>query len=218
MAAATTESVQAKLAEAQRRLALIERSVDERESVGRVRQHLQRAKLSSATLKTAPSDYYSWTLSQRGEFLQCSVPHLCKSIIVENTACTNAGMEDPLNSRYYCVIVQYNSKLNAEQLMRFVRSRIPEDVRPGRKAFNFQHADGKTAEELTGFKFNGVSPFGMKVAIPVIISGAVAALNPPFIWLGGGAESVKLRISVHELQASLHAVVAPDITSIRDDL
>jgi hypothetical protein len=32
-------------------------------------------------------------------FLGCQVPHLCKSIVVENTACTNAGMDDPRNSK-----------------------------------------------------------------------------------------------------------------------
>lgn len=151
-------------------------------------------------------------------FLQCSVPHLCKSIIVENTACTNEGVEDPLNSRYYCVVVQYNSRLNAEQLMRFVRSRIPEAMRPARRVFNFQHADGKVAESLTGFGFNGVSPFGMKTPIPVIVSGAVASLESGFVWLGGGAESVKLRINVKELIASLHADIAGDITTPREDL
>ncbi|TMW59480.1 hypothetical protein Poli38472_004549 [Pythium oligandrum] len=215
---ATIESVHAQLLEAEKRLAAVEKLLDERESVRRVQQHLQRAKLSSAFLKTAPGDYYSWKLEQRGEFLQCSVPHLCKSIIVDNTACTNAGMEDPLNSRYYCVVLQYNSKLNGEQLMRFVRSRIPEKDRPGRKAFNFQHASGEVAEQLTGFKFNGVSTFGMKTQIPVIVSGAVAALEPPFLWLGGGSETVKLRISVQELLSSLSADVAPELTTLRDDL
>lgn len=100
-------------------------------------------------------------------FLGCQVPHLCKSIIVENTACTNTGVADPRNSRFYCVILQYNAKLNAEQLMRFVRNLIPEAERPGRKHFNFQHAPGSVSEELTGFQHNGVAPFGMKAPIPV---------------------------------------------------
>lgn len=43
-------------------------------------------------------------------------------------------------TRYYCIVLQYNAKLNAEQLMRFVRELIPEADRPGRKHFNFQHA------------------------------------------------------------------------------
>uniref|UniRef100_K3W8C1 YbaK/aminoacyl-tRNA synthetase-associated domain-containing protein n=1 Tax=Globisporangium ultimum (strain ATCC 200006 / CBS 805.95 / DAOM BR144) TaxID=431595 RepID=K3W8C1_GLOUD len=215
----TVESVAAKVAEAQARLAKVERQVDDLQSVRGVQTHLQRAKLSSAYLKTASEDYYAWSLPQRASFLGCKVPHLCKSIIVENTACTNTGIEDPRNSRYYCVILQYNSKLNSEQLMRFVRSLIPEAERPGRKNFNFQHAPGNVSEELTGFLHNGVSPFGMKVPIPVIVSGEVAALDPPFIWLGGGAETVKLRIGVQQLISALSAYVAnKNLTALRDDL
>lgn len=45
-----------------------------------------------------------------------------------------------LRCRYYCIVLQYNAKLNAEQLMRFVREQLPEGERPGRKHFNFQHA------------------------------------------------------------------------------
>ncbi|GAB9471263.1 hypothetical protein Gpo141_00008483 [Globisporangium polare] len=216
---ATAESVAAKLTEAQARLAKLERQVADQQSVARVKQHLREAKLSSACLKTAPDAYYSWLLPQRAAFLGCQVPHLCKSIIVENTACANAGIEDPRNSRFYCVILQYNSKLNAEQLMRFVRNLIPEAERPGRKYFNFQHASGNASEELTGFQHNGVAPFGMKAPIPVVVSGEVAALEPSFIWLGGGAETVKLRIGVQQLVSGLSAYVADkSLTTLRDDL
>jgi hypothetical protein len=52
----------------------------------------------------------------------------------------------------------------------------------------------------------------------VIVSGAVAALEPAFLWLGGGAKNVKLRVSVSELVASLGAAVAPDLTTPRDDI
>lgn len=59
------ESVAAKLAEAQARLAKLERQVSDLQSVARVQQHLRKAKLSSAYLKTAPDSYYSWSLPQR---------------------------------------------------------------------------------------------------------------------------------------------------------
>ncbi|KAE8887624.1 hypothetical protein PF005_g3436 [Phytophthora fragariae] len=214
----TIDEVSARLAVAQKRLASLERTLDDLDGVKRVKQHLQREKLASAALKTAPSDYYQWTLAQRGELLGCAVPHLCKSIIVENVAYTNSGVEDPLNSRYYCVVLQYNSKLDAEQLRRFVRDRIPEADRPSRKKFNFQHAPGQVSEQLTGFGHNGVSTFGMKTRIPVIVAGDVAALEPAFLWLGGGAETVKLRISVKDLVKALDARVADGITTLRTDL
>ncbi|ETP51871.1 hypothetical protein F442_03054 [Phytophthora nicotianae P10297] len=236
----TIEEVTARLAAAQKRLDALERSLDDHEGVKRAKKHLQREKLASAALKTAPSDYYSWTLDRRAKFLGCDVPHLCKSIIVENVACINSGIEDPLNSRYYCVVLQYNSKLDAEQLRRFVRESIPEADRPPKKKFNFQHAPGEVrrpccldgvvgystdtayffqaSEELTGFGHNGVSTFGMKTFIPVVVAGAITELKPSFLWLGGGAESVKLRISVQDLVKALGARVADGITTLRTDL
>lgn len=181
----------------------IERVLDEQTNVVRVKKDIQCAKLSSAYLKTAPKEYYSWTLNQRGyvlsiffkrrctmylivslfhfsDFLKCSVPHLCKSIIVENCASVNKGIDDPNNSRqvffacelvtsshhtirFYCVVVQYNAKLNTEELMRFVRGRLPDDKRPARKAFNFQHADGQVVKLKSSFSTSAcILNFNMK--------------------------------------------------------
>lgn len=53
----------------------------------------------------------------------------------------------------------------------------------------------------------------------VVVSGEVAALEPAFIWLGGGAETVKLRIGVQQLIDGLSAFVADkSLTTLRDDL
>lgn len=53
----------------------------------------------------------------------------------------------------------------------------------------------------------------------VIVSGEVAALDPSFIWLGGGAETVKLRVGVQQLITALSAFVADaNLTTLRDDL
>ena len=41
---------------------------------------------------------------------------MCKSMVMENTACENKDCSDPTNSRYYCVVVQYVAKFNAEKL------------------------------------------------------------------------------------------------------
>ncbi|CEG41799.1 proline-trna ligase associated domain containing protein [Plasmopara halstedii] len=214
----TFEDVVSRLAVAQTRLLKLERLLDDMEGICRVKAHLQSLKLTSAALKTAPSDYYAWSLAQRADYLGCNIPHLCKSIIVENVANPQSGVEDPLNSRYYCVVLQYNSKLDAEQLRRFVRNRIPEACRPAKKKINFQHASAKASQELTGFAHNGVSPFGMKTPIPVIVAGAVTKLRPSFIWLGGGAENVKIRICWQDLVKALEAPVADGITILREDM
>lgn len=54
-----------KLADAQLRLTAAERQLVDLRNIERVRRHVQQAKLSSAFLKTAPGDYYSWSLAQR---------------------------------------------------------------------------------------------------------------------------------------------------------
>ncbi|CAI5728394.1 unnamed protein product [Peronospora farinosa] len=209
----TINKVTVHLTAIQERLTSLERYVDDLERVKRVKKHLEREKLTSAVLKTTPSDYYSWR-----NYLGCAIPHLCKSIIMENVAYLDNNVEDSLNSRYYCVVVQYNSKLDAEQLRRFVRNNIPEPDRPSKKKFNFQHASSEMSEKLTGFGHNGVSTFGMKTPIPVIIAGNIAALKSSFLWLGGGAEHVKLRISVQDMVRVLGARVADGITTLRTDL
>ncbi|CAI5743484.1 unnamed protein product [Peronospora destructor] len=214
----TIDKVTGHLAAIQEHLTLLEHCLDDLERVKRVKKHLQREKLTSAVLKTVPSDYYSWSLDQRAKLLGCEVSHLCKSIIMENVAYFDNGVEDPLNSRYYCVVLQYNSKLDAEQLRRFVRNNIPETDRPSKKKFNFQHAPSEMSEKLTGFGHNGVSTFGMKTPIPVIVAGSIAALKSAFLWLGGGATNVKLRISVQDMVKALGARVADGITTLRTDL
>lgn len=56
----------------------------------------------------------------------------------------------------------------------------------------------------------------MTRVVQVIVAGDAAAL--PFLWLGGGAETVKLRIGVQQLINALDAKVAPNLTTLRTDL
>ena len=59
------DEVSARVAAAQQRLDSLERLLDDVEGVQRVKKHLQRYRLTSSALRTAPSDYYSWRLDQR---------------------------------------------------------------------------------------------------------------------------------------------------------
>ncbi len=88
-----------------------------------------------------PSDYYSWTLEQRRERLGApSVHHLCKSIILENTACTKVVKErrvrrlvcfaddelqtdcsDRKNSRFYTLVINYTSRLHSHKVALLIR-------------------------------------------------------------------------------------------------
>ncbi|OQR98326.1 hypothetical protein ACHHYP_08737 [Achlya hypogyna] len=186
----------------------LNRRVEELESVDRVVRHLREANIVSAALHTAPADYYDWSLTQRAELLKCSTAQLCKSIVMENVAWKEDMVHVP---RYICVIVQYEAKVNADKVAKLVRD-AGKDVKVSRKHVNFQHAATDVSDELTGFRFNGVSPFGMKTCIPVIVSSAV--LNLGYIWLGGGAVDVKLRASTADIVRALSALVG-DISEPR---
>lgn len=65
-----------------------------------------------------------------------------------------------------------------------------------RKA-SFAAAD--PVRELTGMEIGGVTPFGLPPAMPVLVDARV--LERPWIVLGGGNRSSKLRLSPHALNA-----------------
>lgn len=71
--------------------------------------------------------------------------------------------------RFYLVIIQYITKLDTEKLRGLVRDLLPEDVRLSKKKYNFQLADEQTSYELSGFKHNAVTPFGMLRPVPVLV-------------------------------------------------
>ena len=123
------------------RLHRLEEKAHEDCSVRRVVDDLLGKGVSSAKLVWTPTIYYDeWNLVERAKFLDCTVPQLTKSIIVENTACSNDDCSDTLNSRYYCVVIQYITKLNGEKLLRVVRNLRGSDNRLSKKHYNFQHA------------------------------------------------------------------------------
>jgi hypothetical protein len=79
--------------------------------VDRVKNDLSRKKVYSSTFVTVAADYYENSLEARAKILNCLVPQLCKSIIFENTAwCKENDIDDPTNSRFYLVLVQYEGK------------------------------------------------------------------------------------------------------------
>ena len=69
-----------------------------------------------------------------------------------------------LSCRFYLVIIQYITKLDTEKLRGLVRDLLPED----------QLADEQTSYELSGFRHNAVTPFGMLRPVPVVCFLCVA--------------------------------------------
>jgi prolyl-tRNA editing enzyme YbaK/EbsC (Cys-tRNA(Pro) deacylase) len=167
--------------------------------------------LCSVQLKRANSNYYDLTLEQRRQFLHApSTYHLCKTIIMENTAYEASASADVYYPKYIAVIVQYEGRLNAEKIMKFMKeyqnSHSPHKL--SRKSFHFRHADESVAHELTGYGYNAITPFLMKTEIPVVLSKSICELQPKYFWMGGGEVELKIGMSVEEFISVAKPLVA----------
>ena len=169
-------------------------------------------KLRSAYIKRTPGDYYEWTLAKRREFLQApSTFYLCKTIVMENSAYSEEYSAEPWYFRYVAVIIQYEDKLNAEKVMKFMKQLQNDHVskaKVSKKHFHFRLADEGEAQRLTGYGYNATTPFLMKSAMPIILTARVTELQPAYFWMGGGEVELKLGMSVQEFVQVTKAYVA----------
>ncbi len=63
---------------------------------------------------------------------------------------------------------------------------------------------------MTGFRRNGLSPFGSALACPVLLDSEMEARLPPgdrSVWLGGGEFDVKINVAWTDLLAALRPVL-----------
>lgn len=96
-------------------------------------------------LARAPPPYYTWPLDERRAFLCApSTRHLCKSIVMRNTAWNAAAGGARLNAQYYCCIVSYTTKLSSAGLTRILRQACLDagTAPPPKKEMHFRLADG----------------------------------------------------------------------------
>lgn len=177
-------------------------------AVQRVMNYCARKRLK-ARFCHVESSYYSWSLRKRACRLEApSIAHLCKSVIFENTHCKNQDCSDPLNSRYYCVLVQYISKLNTQKLQNFVKS-LPTESTLSKKWYNMRVASEEDSARLSGYEKNGVCPLAMlEHRMPVIIdSDIVDTLKPACLFLGAGDVDWKICLRTEDLILDLNAWV-----------
>jgi prolyl-tRNA editing enzyme YbaK/EbsC (Cys-tRNA(Pro) deacylase) len=176
---------------------------------------LRNKNIWTAALYRVPSNYYDESLDYRSNILKCNVDQLCKTILVQNCACIHNEYSDILDSKYYCIIIQYSHKLNAEKLKEFVHNLKAKEFRVPKKRFNFQLAPEDISAELTGFSHNAVSPFGLSKVIPIILCAACTAMSPPYMWMGGGEVDLKLGMPLSDFLRATNALIA-DISEPRD--
>ncbi|CAM9393974.1 unnamed protein product [Ectocarpus fasciculatus] len=193
------------------------KAVEESEkiTVSRVKIALHQKQIYAATLRKVPTDYYEWSLAERAQLLGCDKAHLCKTIMFKNTMCEHENTSDIYDSKYICVVVQYCEKIAGDRLRDFIHKLPPPGQRLSKKKINFQLAEEEISLKLSGYIHNAVTPLGMLAEMPVIICESCTHLNPPFVWLGGGAVDVKLGITVADLAAATGAIVT-NISDPRD--
>ena len=156
-----------------------------------------------------PAQYYDEDLPFRAACVGApSVHHMRKTICMENTRCTRDDCEDPVNSRWYLVLVQYTARLSQQKLEKFLHQLNNQGGRKvGKKAFHMRLAKEEDSERLTGYAHGAVTPFGTAMRVPVLVSREMEKLTPGGeFWLGGGEVDLKMRVSYDELVSKFDAV------------
>lgn len=146
-------------------------------------------------------DYYERSLEERRNILGATTIHqLCKSMVMENTKAPACAQ------RFFLVVIQYASAIQAELLKKHVLSIETSDgKRLSRSQCNMRLASEEDSFRLTGYAHNGVSPVGLRKELPLIVASEIAELQ--FMWLGGGEPDLKLGMSVPQFLAGYKATV-----------
>lgn len=137
------------------------------ETEARLRAYFLSLHLRSPQLRRAPpQDYFSWTLDQRKDFLQTpNTACFCKTIILQNSYFEEKFREEPGYFQYVAVVIQYEDKLNAEKVMKFMKKLQNERCRftaVSNKHFHFHLAEEEDAKRLTGYSYNAITPVLMR--------------------------------------------------------
>ncbi len=115
---------------------------DAQQNLMLMRQKLQFLENGYRTfhVKKVSPNYYDLSLTQRKDILEApSEEFLCKSIIMENTE-FKPEFQDSFYQRYYLIIIQYVTKINADKIMKFLKDYQNKHAaqKLGRKAFHFR--------------------------------------------------------------------------------
>ena len=78
------------------------------------------------------------------------------------------------------------------------KANTPENCVPI-KGFKFRLAENQDMEDLSGYRFNAVTPYFMtNEKLPIILDETIANLDPAYFWIGGGRVSLKIGTSIKE--------------------
>ncbi len=122
----------------------------------------------------------------------------------EDTAHTILVADKREPRRYVACVVLASTRLDVNHKLRELL---------GEKRLSFANAEETVA--LAGMLVGGVTPFGLPLAIPVLVDAAV--MERAEIVLGGGGRSTKLRLAPDELLKLPGLQVVPGLAQRRDE-
>lgn len=93
-----------------------------------------------------------------------------------------------------CAIVPSNREVSMKKLAAALGGKSAAMMKPAE------------AERLTGYHVGGISPFGQKKAVPVVLEEA--ALAEPLVFLNGGQRGLQVEMDPHEIVRVLSAIAA----------
>lgn len=102
---------------AEKKLIQLEELHNEKEIEENIREDLYAKQVYSFKFFKVPQHYYDLTLEERAAILGGNVPQLCKSIIFENTVCSHKNYNDPTDSRFYLVVIQYQGIISLSNFL-----------------------------------------------------------------------------------------------------
>ncbi|MBB2206339.1 Cys-tRNA(Pro) deacylase [Gluconacetobacter takamatsuzukensis] len=94
-----------------------------------------------------------------------------------------------------CLLVPAASKVNLKQVAALFGGR------------NARMIPANEAEDLTGFQVGGISPFGQKTQVPVVIDDAASGKDA--IYINAGARGLVVRIAPDDARRAANATLAP---------
>ena len=198
-----SESFKKRLIAVEKRLHLLEIDTE----TEKVTADLLRQGVSAFKFYNTEANYYDTSLAARADYLGAKVHQLCKTVLLSNTTKQDESTADVTDSKYYCVVVQYQAKIDVDLLRDVIVNMRSENKLP-RKHFNFMLAPEEVSDRLTDFKHNGVCPFGLKDStLPIIVCQRVLEAGH-MVFLGGGHPQMKLCLSTTGIAscASVHCL------------
>ncbi len=104
------------------------------------------------------------------------------------------------HSRFYLVLLQYETSINNKKLQSEVSALRPVADRLDNTNHDFRVDSEEDNARLTGCSHNAITPFGMLEDIPIILSMAIILDSPIYqlSWMDGGHNQCKVRMAVSD--------------------